>query len=359
MIMVYREETPLPNAPLHELIPWELLRGIGIIDLYSTERFIEPPIVKKMPLSLAFHQTLSTVFSSGELAPKALAERILSLPPLSHLGKETYRALLVSMINNDFLELTELGGVIVGLRGERLLNSFKFYAVFKDSEDYTVRCDGEEIGTITTPPPVGDRFALAGRVWEVKEVDLPSKLIFVKPVEGKMEISWPGDSGEIHTKLLLAMREVLFNGKDYQFLGENARERLDKARRVAKNAKMNDNMLVFLGGQSYVLFPWLGTRSFRTLRRFLQKYAPELGISDVQSEGCYYITFKARPGAGQSLMFNIRSILERDGLDTFSLVNDGECPVFDKFDEYIPPELLRDAYAHDRLRADEVLERFE
>lgn len=359
MMMVYREETPLPNAPLHELIPWELLRGIGIIDLYSTERFIEPPRVKRMPLSLAFHQTLSTVFSSGELTAKALAERVLSLPPLSSLGRETYRALLVSMINNDYLEMTETKGIIVGLKGERLLNSFKFYAVFKDSEDYTVRCEGEEIGTITTPPPVGDRFALAGRVWEVKEVDLPSRLIFVKAVEGKMEISWPGDSGEIHTKLLLAMRDVLFNGKSYAFLGDNARERLDKARRVAKNAGMDKNMLVFLGGQSYVLFPWLGTRSFRTLRRFMQKYAAELGISDIQSEGCCYITFKAKTDAGKTFLFNVRNILERDGLDTFSLVNDGECPVFDKFDEFIPPELLREAYATDRLLADEVLVRFE
>ena len=359
MIMVYREETPLPNAPLQMLIPWELLRGIGIIDLYSTERFIEPPRIKKMPLSLAFHQTLSILFSSGELTAKALAERILSLPPLATLGRETYRALLVSMINDEFVEMTETKGLIVGLKGERILNSFKFYAVFKDSEDYTVRCDGEEIGTITTPPPVGDRFALAGRVWEVKELDLPSKLIFVKSVEGKMEVSWPGDGGEIHTKLLLAMRDVLFNGKEYPFLGENARERLAHARRVARNAKMDKNMLVFLGGQSYVLFPWLGTRSFRTLKRFLQKYADELGLSDIQSEHCYYITFKASLDAGRNFMFNMRNILERDGLDTFALVNDGECPMFDKFDEYIPPELLRDAYAVDRLFADEVLERFE
>ena len=359
MIMVYREETPLPNAPLPELIPWELLRGIGIVELYSGERFIEPPRIKRMPLSLAFHQTLSILFSSGELTARALAERVLSLPPLSCLGRETYRALLVSMINNDFIEMTEVKGLIVGLKGERILNSFKFYAVFKDSEDYTVRCEGEEIGTITTPPPVGDRFALAGRVWEVKEVDLPSKLIYVKGVEGKMEVSWPGDSGEIHTKLLLAMRDVLFNGKDYPFLGENAKERLDHARRVAKNAGMDREMLVFLGGQSYVLFPWLGPRSFRTLRRFLQKYAGELGLSDIQSEGCCYITFKAKADAGASLMMNVRNILARDGLDTFSLVTDGECPIFDKFDEYIPPELLREAYATDRLLADEVLERFE
>lgn len=359
MVMVFREETFLPNAPLPQIIPWELLRGIAIIDLYSNERFIESPTMKKMPLSLAFHQTLSTIVSSGELTPKALAEKVLSLPPLSALSRETYRSLLVAMINDEYLELTETKGLIIGLKGERIINSFKFYAVFKDSEDYTVRCDSEEIGTITTPPPIGDRFALAGRVWEVKEVDVPRRLIYVKGVDGKMEISWPGDSGEIHTKLLLAMRDVLFNGKNYPYLCDNARTRLENARRVAANAGMDKTMVVFLGGQSYVLFPWLGTRSFRTLRRFLQKHAGELGISDIQSEGCCYITFKARGDSGKNLIFAIRDILSREGIDVKTLVSEGECPVFDKYDEYIPPELLRLAYAADRLRADEIFERFE
>ncbi len=357
MIMVYREDTPLPNAPLPEIIPWELLRGIAIIDLYSTERFIEPPRIKKMPLSLAFHQSLSILCSSGELTPKALAERVLSLPPLSELGKETYRALLVSMINNDYIQFTEERGLIVGLAGERIVNSFKFYAVFKDSEDYTVRCQSEEIGTITTPPPKGDRFALAGRVWEVLEVDVPRKLIFVKGVDGKMEISWPGDSGEIHTRLLEAMREVLFNGKEYPFLGDNAKKRLSNARRVAENAGMDKNLVVFLGGQSYVLFPWLGTRAFRTTRRMMQRYASELGISDIRSEGCCYITFKAK-GEGRELPLRLSEIIIRDGLDPAALVFDGECPIFDKYDEYIPPELLCDAYAIDRLSPEEVKARF-
>ena len=311
-----------------------------------------------MPLSLAFHQTLSILASVGELKPKQLAERVLALPPLSSLEKDDYRSLLVSMINDDYIEFTDERGLIVGLRGERIINSYKFYAVFKDSEDYTVRCDSEEIGTITTPPPVGDRFALAGRVWEVKEVDVPRKLIFVKSVDGKMEVSWPGDGGEVHTKLLVAMRDILFNGKKYAFLGENAAARLENARRVAANAGMRENLVVFLGGQSYVLFPWLGTRAFRTVRRILQKNAGELGISDIQSELCYYITFKAKDGEKRSIAREIANIIERDGLDTSKLVFDGECPMYDKFDEYIPAELLRAAYAVDRLSPDEVEERF-
>lgn len=358
MVMVYREDTPLPNTPLPQLIPWELLRGIAIVDLYSEERFIEPPKIKKMPLSLAFHQTLSILASSGEQTPKQLAAKVLSLPPISCLGKEAYRALLVSMINQEYIEMTECGGLIVGLAGERIINSYKFYAVFKDSEDYTVRSGSEEIGTITTPPPIGDRFALAGRVWEVLEADIGRRLIFVKPVEGKMEVSWPGDSGEMHTKLLLKMRELLFNNKEYKFLGENARMRLEKARHIAKNAKMDKKLLVFLGGQSFCLFPWLGTRSFKTAKRFLKKYASELGISDIQSESCCYITFKAKERSEESLMDHISNIISRDGIDTFDLVFDSELPVFDKYDEYVPAELLRDAFAVDRLFADEVIERF-
>jgi len=359
MIMVYREETPLPNTPLPYLIPWELLRGIAIVELYASERFIEPPSVKKMPLSLLFHQTLSILASSGELSPKRLAEKILHLSPFLSLPKETYRALLVDMVNNDYLEMTENKGLIVGLAGEKILNSFKFFAVFKDSEDYTVRNGTEEIGTITTPPPVGDRFALAGRVWEVTDTDLAHKLIFVKSVEGKMEISWPGGSGEIHTRLLETMKEVLFNGKSYAFLSEQAKVRLEDARKVAAIAKMESRMFISLGGNSFVLFPWLGTRSFRTLKRFLQKYAGELGISDIQSEGCCFITFKSKCHDGCELEKAVRAILDRDGIDVSTLVHNSECPVFDKYDDYIQPELLREAFCADRLRADEIQKRFE
>ncbi len=358
MVLVFREDMPLPNTPLPQLIPWELLRGIAIVELYGRERFIEPPSIKRMPLSLAFHQTLSVLASCGERSPRDLAERILSMPPFSRLDKEDYRELLLSMINSDHIEFTERKGLIVGLQGERIINSYKFYAVFKDSEDYTVRCESEEIGTITSPPPAGDRFALAGRVWEVKEVDVPRKLVYVKGVEGKMKISWPGDSGEINTRIMVMIREILFSSDTYKYLCPNAAERLSAARNVAQATHMDRDMCISLGGSSYVLFPWLGTRSFRTLRRFMQVHSSELGISDIESEGCCYITFKAKGDSGKSLTAALRAIIEREGIDTMSLVRASESPAYDKYDDYIPAELLRKAFAADRLRTDEVTLRF-
>ncbi len=358
MLELYREDMPLPNEILPHLIPFDLLRGIAIVQLYGEERFIEPPSRRSQPYSLAFHQTLSILASSGEMTARALAEQVLSLPPLSALSKESYRALLLSMLEQGVIEMTETKGLIVGLAGERLISSFKFYAVFKDSEDFTVRCASDEIGTVTTPPPVGDRFALAGRVWEVEEVDMQARLIFVHGVEGKMEISWPGDAGEVHTRILERMRQVLCEDTEYPYLMENARARLEEARRIARASGMDTQMLVPLGGFSYCLFPWLGTRACRTLKRFLQKYASELGISDIASEGCYYITFKAHERAPKRLFAEICALMEKKGVNAHELVFPSECPAFEKYDPYVPPALLRDAYACDRLSPREVTARF-
>ncbi len=358
MVMVFREEMPLPNAPLPELIPWGLLRAIAIVQLYVEEHFIEPPRQRKMPLSLAFHQTLSILASSGELTPKALAERVLSLPPMKKLPKETYRLLLLSMIGNDFIEMTEEKGLIVGMKGERLVSSFKFYAVFKDSEDYTVRADAEEIGTISNPVPEGERFALAGRVWEVKEIDMKRRLIYVQAVEGKMEISWPGDSGEIHTRILRRMRDVLFEDTVYPYLMPNAKARLDAARHVARNAGLDKRMFVSLSDTSACLFPWLGTRSFRTLRRYLVLHAAEFGISGITSEGCCYMSFKIKSGMKDIFMHNLSHALLHENILLSSLIGASEAPAFDKYDDYIPAELLREAYAADKLTAEELLSLF-
>ncbi len=356
MMMVFREEEALPNTPLPQLIPWELIRAIAIIQLYIEERFIEPSQRKKLPYSLLFHQTLSVLASSGELTAKRLAERVLSLPPFTSVSPNSYKTLLISMLNNGLIEMTEEKGLIVGLVGERLLKSFKFYAVFKDSEDFTVRQGSEEIGTITTPPPVGDRFALAGRVWEVEEIDVQRKLIYVHKVDGKMEISWPGDFGEIHTKILKRMKQVLIEDTDYPYLKENSKKRLELARRTAKNSGMLEHSIVNLGGYTYCMFPWLGTRSFRTLRKYIQKNAHEHNISGIEFEGCYYITFKMENSSDIGFIASLCKNIEEDGIDCHSLVQSGEIPLFEKYDSYVPHDLLREAYAEDKLRADEAEE---
>ena len=49
--------------------------------------------------------------------------------------------------------------------------------------------------------------------------------------------------------------------------------------------------------------------------------------------------------------------IEAEGIDTHTLVSQTESPVFEKYDDYVPPELLRRAYAADRLNVAEAEER--
>ena len=353
MMMVFREELPLPNAPLPHLIPWDLLRGIAIVQLYIEERFIEPPIRVKCPYSLLFQQILSILAGNGAMIPSRLAERVYSCPPFRDVPKEDVKALLFHMIENDFLEMTDEGELLVGLRGEKLTDSFKFFAVFKDSEDFTVRCASEEIGTITSAPPAGDRFALAGRVWEVEETDAAKRLVYVHPVKGKMEVSWPGDFGEIHTRILERMRRVLEEDTEYPYLKADALERLRRARAVAKNTGMTRKNILCLGGDTWAYFPWLGTRSFRTMRRFLQKNGSSFGLSSLEFEGCYYMTFRLENGRGDALLRHLTDVA-LDSIDIESLVGENEAPTFNKYDPYVPKSLLRRAYIEDKLRTDEI-----
>lgn len=357
MMMVFREENPLPNTPLPQLIPWDLLKGIAIVQLYIEDRFIEPPNIRKMPLSLLFQQTLSVLSAAGALTPAALAERVLSMPPFRYIEKTDYKTLMLSMLHNDWLEMTDERELLPGLRGERLTESFKFYAVFKDTDDYTVRCESDEIGVLNSAPPVGDRFALAGRVWEVVELDLPRRLIYVKSVRGKMAVAWPGDFGEVHTRILERMRQVLCEDTEYPYLKEGALKRLRTARALARNTGLCRRSILPLGGCTWALFPWLGTRSFRTLRRYLIRNAGKYKLSGMEFDGCYYMTFKLENGDGMDMLRELAEKTAREGVDLDSLIGATEAPVFEKYDEYIPSALLRKAFREDKLRSDEMIRR--
>jgi hypothetical protein len=66
------------------------------------------------------------------------------------------------------------------------------------------------------------------------------------------------------------------------------------------------------------------------------------------------MTFRMERGNDYDLISHLAGIAETDGIDCEALVQSGETPLFEKYDEHIPGELLRKAYAADRLRADEA-----
>ena len=202
MWFVMREDHPEPRAMLPDMIPWRLIQGIALVQLYIEERFVEPPRTGRLPYSLLYHQTMSTLASCGEMTPGELASRVLPLSCFHRVTQEDYRVLLRHLLENDHINRTENGGLVVGLTGERIVNNYKFYAVFQENVEYSVRAGSEELGTIVKPPPVGDKIAIAGRVWVVEEVDHKRREVYCALVKGNIPAYFGDVPGDIHTRIL-------------------------------------------------------------------------------------------------------------------------------------------------------------
>lgn len=356
MWFVMREEQPEARAMLPTTVPWKLLQGIALVQLYLEERWVEPPNLDRLPFSLLYHQTMSTLASCGELSPAALAARVLPLSYFHRITQEDYRLLLRHLIEINHIQRTEEGGLIVGLAGERIVNSFKFYAVFQENEEYTVRCGSQEIGTIVKPPPAGEKIALAGHVWFVEEVDHKRHLIYCEQVKGKVPAYFGECPGDINTKVLERMRRVLQEDRLYPYLMKNAVARLEQARRTALNSGVVRDPLICLGGDMWCLFPWLGTYAFLALERFLKLRCGErLGLSGLDSSRPYFIQFKMK--VDRRAFFHVLAEAEKEPLDPMELVYPNEVPLFEKYDEFLPEELVKKGFAYGILGIDEMKSR--
>ena len=69
------------------------------------------------------------------------------------------------------------------------------------------------------------------------------------------------------------------------------------------------------------------------------------------------MTFRMESGNEYALLSALADAVKTRGIDRFQLVSSGELPMFEKYDEYVPAELLRKAYATDKICVEEAEQR--
>jgi len=348
------ETPPRPKDTLPAHVPWDLLQAIAIIQLYVEGRWIEPIAPTCYPMSLLYHQTMSTLAEMGEMSPPALAQRVLTLPPFQQVSQEDFRTLLLHLIETDHIERMDEGGLIIGLTGEKTVRNFRFYAVFPDNEEFVVTDGSTQIGSIIMPPPPGERFGLAGFTWEVVDIDVDRKIVSAKRVGGRVQASWAGAGGDIHTQVLERMRQVLLEDTEYPYLQAGARERVKEARSLARRAHLDHIHFLALGGNAYGVLPWLGSVAYRTLERMLRYCIRDtLGIRNVSGLCPYYLTFQMQEGSTRQLYDQL--LRASRSLSTGEqLLSPDEAPRLQKYDEFVPTPLLRKAFSSDHLDVGEL-----
>jgi ATP-dependent helicase Lhr and Lhr-like helicase len=350
MWFVCAEDQPSGEETLPEMVPWQLLQSIAIIQLYLEEKWIEPPVVQQYPYSLLFHQTLSILASQGELTPAQLAQQVLTLSTFAAITQYDYRRLLRHWMDQDLIEQTPEGTLIIGIAAERIVNNFKFYAIFPDNEEYHVKFNNQLIGTIMVPPTEGDRVSLAGRTWEVVDVDPNRRVAKVMATKRSANASsWRGACGDIHDKVIQRMKRVLEEDTIYPYLQKNARNRLKLARQVARDQGILRNPVTLMEDGYACIFPWVGTAAFRTLERYLRFHCkPVLKTKGIKGRSPYFIVVNL----GKCPIANLEQEIKAIGnyaVKPDQLMDADEVPKIQKYDEFILPEMLRQAFMHDSL----------
>lgn len=319
-------------------INWELLKTIAIIQLYIEERWIESIKENKYPFTVLYHQTMSVLLSDGDMLPKELAQKILTLSPFKNVSQGDYKELLQYLIKIGHIEVVDGGKLIIGTQAERIVNNYDFYSVFSTPIEYSVRHKNEEIGVIYKKRDKGAIFILAGRKWRVVDADYDSFNIYVEPIKSFAKpTEYPPQKDSIDTKIIRKIKDILSSESQYPYLDKKSQSILDRCRFEARNTGILTNEML-KGEIGFTYYPWLGTKALSAL-------ACGLNMQGINcSAWLYHGKFPLRiEFSNECDTSEIKAAIEKvkhNDIDASS-IDFGETEIGEKFEKFLPGNLLK------------------
>lgn len=341
---LFVEDAPGPADTEWEGLHLSFMRGLATIDLMG-EGCLEPPDVDRANLSTAIQQILSILAETGGVRAHDLRTRLVGSGAFPGLRDVDLVAMLRELGARDLVEQLPDQSLVVGLKGQRIVEHFSFYAAFKAPAELQVVHRERSIGTLPENllPATGEHVILAGRRWRVDDIDADRRKVYVSPSRGRRPPSFSSSRPDTAPSVHARMRTLLANDQRPAYLDETAAEILQHARRTARNVDVGT--LVRVHPDRTVLSLWAGTRIHRTLYLVLKSQGIVLdAVDDValiipgSTEAWLPVLQRfAEAPDGQALA----AYAERK---LFARMVDGE-----KFDLFLPLHLWCSSYANERL----------
>ena len=343
----------LDAVPIPGQLPWDLLQVIAVIELYDKEHWVEKFVSKKKPFSLLYQQTMSVLYASDGLTPANLARKVLTLAPFANITKEEYRILLRHLLDIELLEQHGDSTLHSGLRAEGMVNYYGFYTVFEDKVSYRVLCNGKEVGTVESHYPTGSYLNLGGRTWVVTHSDEFKRIIEVSEANTNLSVTrWSGAGIRIDGHIVKKMRDILLSDEIYPYLNEEGMRRIEEGRELARRYDLCNCLVFEEEGKKYI-FPWIGGIERDTLAREIKyKLTQEDDVRFVKSYSPHVIGIKTSYTRDE--LVEILHELRVNLCNPHEMIDNSENLTVEKYDYYIPDELLRTAYVEDMIRQDFV-----
>jgi len=271
---------------LYATDPWSLLQSLACYELYK-EGFVEPPRVIPKPYDILLHQTLSIVKGSSGINQSELIQQLKQNTAFADIEVFEIKDIIKHLIKIDFLE--KLGReLIIGIEGESVVNSHKFYPVFRIFAEYLVVHKGSKIGSIQPSPQLveDENIFLAARIWKIKSVDHDAMRIDVVVAnDGKSPI-YSGGFGEIHPRIREKMFEIVLRMDEYEYLTDPAKKALRELRSLFFYFEIENNSIerpLQITKKAQTLYSFTGTKINRTISFLLDIAGIKHGMNDSYS----------------------------------------------------------------------------
>lgn len=311
-----------------------LVRAIAMIELLI-ERWCEPPRPATLHLSTLVHQIMSVIAGSGGVRANRLFHLLCQKGPFRSVDVPLFMEVLRAMgrTKTGLIEQSDEGLLLLGPKGERMVEHYSFYAVFQTEEEFRLVSDGKELGTLPVSSMLasGMHIIFSGRRWFVQEIDDLSRTIIVTSAKAGAAPVFGGDPGIIHDRVVERMFAVLDGDNLPVYLDAVSQEMLQEARRNYKQSGFAVAQMIRTGVGSYVLATRCGTVKTTTLALALAS----LGFTVEQHDG--FLQVKSG-GTGIPLEKALRDMAGGKTVDLFAHEPN---LIFEKYHSYLTLDLLK------------------
>ena len=284
--MFITENELTDKSHLIDKLRLEIFQCVAMINLL-VRKWYEPADTEQYHFSTLVQQTLSVIGHYGGVRANQLWQLLCKNGPFHNIEQKMYARLLRAMGEQELLSQTHEGTLVLGLRGERMVEHFTFYTAFSTPEEYRLEHAGRTLGAIpvTSPLVVGQLIVFAGRRWEVIHVSEEEKRISLKPGAGGRPPRFDGGGQVIHDIIRQEMYRLYLSDDIPIFCNKCALNLFEEGRRSFHELMLDAAPMIQFGTTVHIL-PWVGDKIVNTITMLLRSVGLKAdcfsGIIDVR-----------------------------------------------------------------------------
>ncbi len=314
----------------------ETVQCIAMINLLPG-KWCEPAPGNQYHLSTLVQQTLSVIGQYGGVLANQLWSLLCETGPFCLVDQQIYIGLLKALGEHNLITQMRDGQLVLGARGEKLVENYNFYTAFNTPEEYRLEYAAQVIGTVPIEKPliVGQLIIFAGKRWEVVDINSDKKVIALKKAAGGRPPNFGGDGQSVHDIVRQEMHRVYIDKDMPIYLDKTAAEMLSEGMDCFYSLGLESTSLIQTGSTVHV-FPWCGDQIITTITVLLRRAGL---IAD-----CFGGVIDIRNCTIDTFYRSVRAILHDEYPTSEEIASHIPDTIVDKHDLFVPRELRDLAY---------------